>query len=155
MRTIREIKKTTVFDKTTKAKIKKSTLFYFLSLLFFLTGCASMNSSFDCPNKPGVTCRSLDQVNAMVDRGIIGKDSSSINKTSNSSLKTSFMVSTAMSNVMHPPRASEQLARIWIAPYQDIYGNYHGEEVIHVVVQKNHWAVPVEITGLKPKDESK
>ena len=34
-----------------------------------LTACTTMNSSFDCPNKAGVSCKSLDQINGMVDSG--------------------------------------------------------------------------------------
>ncbi len=36
------------------------------------SGCAEADSKFDCPMKPGVSCSSLDQVNAKVDRGEIG-----------------------------------------------------------------------------------
>ncbi len=122
----------------------------FLFFLFFLSGCSSMNSLFDCPHKPGVMCRSLDQVNDMVDREVFG------NKASIPKVKTpkfSFLgsntssVGTVKQSIKKPLRIGEQVVKIWIAPYQDVQGNYHNESEIYTVVNKNQWAVPKEIDG--------
>lgn len=53
---------------------KKIIVMGFLLLPLLLTGCAAMNTNFDCPMKPGVTCESLDSINAKVDRGKIGRE---------------------------------------------------------------------------------
>jgi hypothetical protein len=43
-----------------------------ISTLGLLAGCAGLNSQFDCPMPPGVMCKSLDEVNKMVDQGKLG-----------------------------------------------------------------------------------
>lgn len=40
-----------------------------MMLCFFLTGCMGINKKFDCPLKGGVTCKSVSEVNDLVDRG--------------------------------------------------------------------------------------
>jgi hypothetical protein len=44
-----------------------------ISTLGLLAGCAGLNSQFDCPMPPGVMCKSLDEVNRMVDQGKLGR----------------------------------------------------------------------------------
>lgn len=112
----------------------------------YLSACTT-NSSFDCPNKAGVSCRSLDQINAMVDKGEIHgrmqEDSSDlaltrINQSANSDEFQSFPSS---SNFIpgQPIRYGETVQRIWIAPYEDIEGNYHQDSLIYAVMKDGHW----------------
>ncbi len=118
--------------------------FVYLSFLFLLTGCGAMNSKFDCPNKPGVTCRSLDQVNDMVDKGIIGREV-------NTKIRAQVFAPTYFSNknpLISPSnslRSGEQVMRIWVAPYQDTNNNYHNESTLYTIVHKNSWTVPKEV----------
>lgn len=44
-------------------------LFFLLLATSCLSGCASMNTDFDCPKASPVMCKSLDEVNEMVDYG--------------------------------------------------------------------------------------
>ena len=105
-----------------------------------------MNSSFDCPNKPGVSCHSLDQVNDMVDKGIIGKELGfKGHNTQKFHVPGGFNIGNS-AGATSPLRTGEQVVRIWTAPYQDVYGNYHNEGVIYTVVNKNTWFAPKEIT---------
>ena len=138
----------------------------FISFVIFLTGCSSMNSKFDCPNQPGVTCKSIDQVNDIVDRGLIGRSGSIENtkkisdpkfypiKNIKNNLNIGDTVNNSASNNANNQtnhrvfRAGEQVVCIWIAPYQDIYGNYHNESSIHTVVRKSNWVVPQGIVEL-------
>ncbi len=117
---------------------------FILTLITFLSGCSSMNSSFDCHNKPGVTCRSLDQVNDMVDRGLIGREIN-ISK-SNPAYLTMKELNKQNLNRLNSLRQGEQVVRVWVAPYQDVSSNYHNESTLYTVVRKNNWAVPKEIT---------
>lgn len=135
------------------SKTKQITLSFILLFSVFLTGCSSMNSKFDCPNKPGVTCRSIDQVNDMVDRGVIGRDISirnihtskfySIYPIKNNSNTASAFNPTNLSP--SPLRSGEQVVRVWVAPYQDVNSNYHNESTIYTIVHKSNWAAPKEI----------
>lgn len=133
----------------TKENIKQKIIFIpILVLMTFLSGCSSMNSSFDCPNKPGVTCRSLDQVNDMVDRGVIGRERTSIGKTKSASQAYLAMREVNKQNLssrLNSLRLGEQVVRVWVAPYQDVNSNYHNESTLYTVVRKSNWAVPKEI----------
>jgi len=123
-------------------RLKRTIEILFLFMPILLTGCSSMNSKFDCPNKPGVNCRSLDQVNNMVDRGILGRSSS---KERVVSKFYSIKSKTAFNNLVPTLRSDEQVIRVWIAPYQDTNNNYHNESTVYTVARKSNWAVPVEI----------
>lgn len=111
-------------------------------LLVGLMGCTSMNSKFSCPNKPGVNCRSLDQVNDMVDRGLVGMEETHRSKNLNKWSMQNINRQPPQSDVL---RMGEQVVRVWIAPYQDVNNNYHNESIIYTVVRKNKWAVQKEI----------
>lgn len=127
--------------------IKQKIIFIpILAIMIFLSGCSSMNSSFDCQNKPGVTCRSLDQVNDMVDRGLIGRERNIEKTKSNPAyLAIRELNKQNLSNRLNSLRQGEQVVRVWIAPYQDVSSNYHNESTLYTVVRKNNWAVPKEI----------
>lgn len=128
----------------------------FLSI-FVLTGCGVMNSHFDCPHKPGVMCRSLDQVNAMVSKGVFDKKHNKrikipkFYKVNSLSLKSSIGGNPRKRNIekkrvtQKPLRSGERVVRVWVAPYQDIEGNYHNESEIYTAVNKNRWIVPKKI----------
>lgn len=111
-----------------------------------LSACTTMNSSFDCPNKAGVNCRSLDQINRMVDTGEIrGRSQMSYQNevtpttlaTSNSSEFQSFPTASFVPG--QPIRYGETVQRIWIAPYEDTEGNYHQDTLIYSIMKGGHW----------------
>lgn len=124
--------------------MKKIMLLAAVGMQLSLSGCSSMNSSFDCPNKAGVTCKSLDQINTMVDNGQIqGRTStggtwSTMQTTSNSGDFQTFP-STSAYKVGEPIRYGETVQRIWIAPFEDTDGNYHQDSTIYSVMNHGHW----------------
>lgn len=127
--------------------------FLFIPLLM-LTACTTMNSSFDCPNKAGVNCKSLDQINSMVNSGEIRGRTQTVHEVGTQSTNiaefNSFSSTTSFTD--QPIRHGETVQRIWIAPYEDTEGNYHQESVIHAVMKNSHWAGrPVKPTT--PSDE--
>lgn len=114
-------------------------------VLAVLVGCSSMNSKFDCPNKPGVNCKSLDQVNDMVDRGAIGRDISVKSTRTPSFYPAYYNNKNNLVSLNGSLRGGEQVMKIWVAPYQDVHNNYHNESTIYTVVRKNSWMVPKEV----------
>ena len=88
-----------------------------------LNGCASMNSKFDCPMKPGIRCESLDQVNARVDRA---ESHAYAHDASDTDDEDKFSSHTALNN-------KQKIMHIWIAPYVDKEGNYHEGSSIYSV----------------------
>lgn len=123
-----------------------------LPILILLSGCAEMNSKFDCPMTPCVRCESLDQVNARVDRGEIGASTGTASTrhaidrnyscTQIYSIKQPCFVN---ASIRKPLRYSETVQHIWIAPFEDTSGNYHQESNIYTIAKPGHWiASPVK-----------
>lgn len=121
-----------------------------IGLLFcglLLSGCAKMNSKFDCPMKPGVMCESLDQVNAQVNQGTLGGTSTSMTPTCKNcetqknkdfgNFTTPYP--TIAMNPGDPVRYGETVLRIWMAPYEDKDGNYYQPTILYTVVKPGHW----------------
>lgn len=109
-------------------------------LLMGLTGCTSMNSSFDCPNKAGVRCKSLDQINGMVNNGQIRSHSVMTNNVPVVSVdQPEFQPFNGSMTGYSPMRYRETVQRIWIAPYEDTEGNYHAESFVYAVMKGGQW----------------
>lgn len=115
-----------------------------LAPLTSLSGCAEMNSTFDCPMKPGVSCASLDEVNAKVDRGEIGSSSTELPHPSTKNISLNQTQPTEPPSFSEarwkkPLRYGESVQHIWVAPYEDTAGNYHQESDIYTIVKPGHW----------------
>lgn len=106
-----------------------------------LSACSSMNGSFDCPNKAGVNCKSLDQVNDMVDSGQLHGRSSFSSQDGSSSSSTEFEAFPTATTYSpgSPLRYGETVQRIWVAPYEDTEGNYHQDSLMYAIVKRGHW----------------
>jgi conjugal transfer pilus assembly protein TraV len=110
-----------------------------ISILIFclLTGCAGMNNKFDCPAKPGVTCKSVSEVNDMVDQGVLPRKDCPNGKCSSSQRPYGGMVTAEPFNAERYP---EQLLTIWMAPFEDETGVRHSDSFMNVVVREAQWA---------------
>jgi conjugal transfer pilus assembly protein TraV len=106
-----------------------------------LSACSSMNGSFDCPNKAGVNCKSLDQINDMVDSGQIRGRSGFTSKGDIETESAEFAAfpSTAIYHGGAPLRYGETVQRIWVAPYEDTEGNYHQDSLMYSIVKRGYW----------------
>lgn len=117
-----------------------------INLSGFLTSCAAMNSNFDCPNKAGVMCKSVDQINSMVDTGQIQGRTQQVAQSCqqlNSEFQPYTTSTRCCPNV--PLRCGETVQRIWIAPYEDTENNYHQDNLIYTVIKDGHWiGLPVK-----------
>lgn len=125
----------------------KLRIHYLLILLaILLTSCSSMNSSFDCPNCAGVMCKSVDQINGMVDSGQIrGRTQASVE---NVSPTTEFQPYSVTSGFYPgaPLRYGETVQRIWIAPFEDTEKNYHQDSYMYAIIKDGHWiGSPVKV----------
>jgi conjugal transfer pilus assembly protein TraV len=113
-----------------------------IASISLLAGCSSMNGSFDCPQQQGVLCKSLDEVNAMVDSGTLGASNAVTKKPdvvrapAGGHTPYVFHQSTAAT----PFRQPETVMHVWIAPYEDSAGNYHQDSSIYKVVRPGHWS---------------
>jgi conjugal transfer pilus assembly protein TraV len=123
-------------------------LLMLLSITGFLAACSSMNSGFDCPNKAGVMCKSVDQINGMVDTGQIQGRSQELTKVGQSNQEFQPYPVTAAYSPGAPLRYGETVQRIWIAPYEDTENNYHQDNLMYAIVKDGHWI------GTPPKSEA-
>ncbi len=105
-------------------------------MVFLLCGCSSMNSDFTCPMKNGIRCQSLDEVNTAIDTGTFNLEKKAIEKQ-----KITFKYKYRNNVNARPIRGSEQVIKVWIAPYVDKKGNYHQATEIYTVVGKPHWII--------------
>ena len=90
--------------------------------LLSLTACTSYKEGFDCEAVPGVGCRSISEVDKMIDEGKIGAGDTS-NKESNPQEE-----SKEDNKYLSPIRG----VRVWIAPYSDDDGTTHGAQNLFV-----------------------
>jgi conjugal transfer pilus assembly protein TraV len=109
-----------------------------------LVGCTTSHEVFDCPAGKGMGCRSISQVNRMVNQGEIAQDpepervspSVSLSSADADRLSTSLM---GEGRVVK--RVSEEHLRVWIAPFVDERGDFHEASRIHTVLRPGHWDV--------------
>src|SRR5690606_10943155 len=108
--------------------MKRFVMVIFVLINIGLLSACTTNSSFDCPNKAGVNCRSLDQINHMVDSGQIrGRTQMDVREET----KTNLVDGAEFQSFPKAPpfipgqpiRYGETVQRIWIAPYEDTDGN--------------------------------
>ena len=120
--------------------IIKVALLWVCSIL--ITGCGM--KKFDCPYTDGVSCKSLSEVNEMVDRGEQGKKSCK-NK---SKVKEDFINKAQLDldrtlvlpiDTREPQRIPEKIIGIWLAPYESVDGTFHQQTFINTVVMPAHW----------------
>jgi len=123
----------------------------FLSFIcLFLTGCSTSSETFDCQVGQGVGCKSISTVNKMVDQGYLEDEKGEEAAPSSVLSSSSPVISTAsLSQQLDTPladefsvhRIQEEHLRVWIAPYQDIQGNFHEGSIVHTVLKPGYWQV--------------
>ena len=131
----------------------------FLPFLILLSGCSTTSEVFECEAGKGIGCKSVSEVNKMVDNG----------KLTNNEEPDSFKVSapvfeknapiTAMreaglneivlSDQTLVSRVREEHLRVWIAPFQDEQGNLHEGSVVYTVIRPSYWQLTPNSEGVK------
>lgn len=108
---------------------------HFMSALIFsclvITGCTKLNSEFDCPAPNGGSCKRMDQVYSLVNGEGGVEESLAVAPNRNPLILEG--------RPGDPLRYGEGVMRVWVAPYEDIEGNYHQASQVYSVVQKGHW----------------
>lgn len=85
-----------------------------LAMTVFLTGCAGMHSDFSCNATANEGCTPVDLVNDQAEYGVFDKRKAQDNELF---------------------RKNENVQRIWIAPFRDEAGNYHGSSYVYSIVK--------------------
>lgn len=98
-------------------------------LLPLLGGCTSSQETFDCPAGSGVGCKSIVEVNEMINQGEMEKG-----KTSSKNLIITPPLK-GKDVVRHP----EIPLRVFIAGFEDDDGNFHEGGYIHTILKRASW----------------
>lgn len=120
-----------------------------------LSGCSTTSETFDCSPGKGVGCKSISEVNHMVDQGVLGEGALGKGGNNVTTILPPELV-IAMGSLEdkltgiqgaglrlvdggHARRVPEEHLRVWVAPFQDDQGNLHEGSVIHTVLKPGHW----------------
>ncbi|MBN9344400.1 MAG: hypothetical protein BGO76_00975 [Caedibacter sp. 38-128] len=99
--------------------------------LLLLTACTSYKEGFDCEAAPGVGCKSIAEVDHLIDQGKIGAEEE---RNSSNSEETSKEVTVGkQQDSLNKTRG----VHVWIAPYSDDEGVWHGSHSLFVPFRTN------------------
>ena len=104
-----------------------------MALILNLCGCSIANEQFDCKYGKGVGCRSITEVNGMVNQGTLGSNNIV------ASTKTTPRIQNVKTLGSDVERVTEEHLRIWVAPFQDEQGRFHEGSIIHTVLRPGFW----------------
>ncbi len=107
--------------------IKKFIIFSSL----FLIGCQVSKENFDCKYAKGVGCRSITEVNSMINAGKLAAKETKMTVVTKSEVLNSDNIKVQ--------RITEEHLRVWVAPHQDNQGHFHEATVIHSVLKPGFW----------------
>lgn len=96
-----------------------------MTSLLLLTACTSYKEGFDCDAIPGVGCRSISEVDKMIDEGKIGADDTSNKKPNPQEESKGDNKHLSFIKDVH----------VWIAPYSDDEGTTHGAQNLFVPIK--------------------
>ena len=116
-----------------------------LASVEMLGGCAAGNSSFSCDKVAGngLGCASVMQTYELTNHQQM--PSKAKQKAAQQSPIKPQKYSLKAPLPGDPVRFSEQIQRIWIAPFEDSKGIYHEPSYIYMVLKPSHWAgLPVK-----------
>jgi len=104
-------------------------------LMVGVSGCAGHGETFDCAPGIGAQCKSISQVNEMVDHTssqekleLEGQRSKLANVSSN----VSPIDLVSGTRVSHPSWGGKRTLKVWVAPFTDMDGNFHETAIVHI-----------------------
>ena len=111
-----------------------------ICVLINLAGCASYESRFDCNAPDGVGCKSVSEINDMVNHKEIGQGG----KVESKSLEIEPDKITYQAKADHKPekkiiRLPERTMSIWVKGFTDDKGDYVENTKMHTVIKAGGW----------------
>ena len=96
--------------------------------LLTLTACTSYKEGFDCEAVPGVGCKSISEVDHLIDQGKLGADDNSSQENNPQKVIKGDITQT---------ENNKKGVHVWIAPYSDDEGVWHGSQSLFVPLRIN------------------
>jgi len=124
-----------------------------LMVLLALSSCANLKPTSNCPKQTIGQCQSMYTVNDMIDQGAFDTKpaSTQITQTTTKSRNTAkryrrwqqqkIPVAQA-TGTNDPQRQPETVLKIWLAAYEDSFGNYVSEHTLFTTIKPAHWQHP-------------
>jgi len=123
------------------------------TLCLNLCACSTTSETFDCKAGKGVGCKSISEVNHIVNQGGFGESEvekkqaipeirdqgSGISISSQEAKIIPEKIEIPLSKSLAVHRVQEEHVRVWIAPFQDEQGNLHEGSVIYTVLKPGYW----------------
>ena len=130
----------------------------FLPVLILLSGCSTTSEVFECEAGKGIGCKSISEVNKMVDTGKLANNEepdslkavapvfaqNNVNSQNNPIDGNQII----LSDQTMVKRVQEAPLRVWIAPFQDEQGNLHEGSVVHTVIRPGYWQLTAALEGI-------
>jgi len=111
-------------------------------VVLMLSACTNLNRDFSCDAKSGVGCKSISEVNTMVNTGQL-QQSVSINSQQKTQVSpksiTPGKVQGASMTQAPPTRINEISMPIWLAPFTDNEDNFHSSSTVYTVITPGFW----------------
>ena len=124
-----------------EGRLKQALCPCLLLTTLLLSGCSSYKSSFDCPAGVGVGCRSVSEVDALVEKGAltyksvnheVGTEFDDLHSTHLQISNYPLPLSKSGPHIQQP---DSQRLKVWIAGYEDQEGTYHDPRIVHLSVR--------------------
>ena len=117
--------------------MRKNKLIWLLALVQ-LSGCASYSNDFACKAGKGVGCKSISQVNEMINENAITEENVKPHEAEKEHVFNYLPASnpSAKSKVLRIP---EKTMRIWVNSFTDEKGDFIEETYLHTVVESGKW----------------
>lgn len=121
-----------------KVRIQNFSKIAALFLCTQLSACAISKEHFDCPHGKGVGCRSITEVNHMVNKGQLGGTKTLERPFGGASLAPALLPEKLYHDVW-VDRRPDRIIKIWFAPFQDEKGDLHEASTLHTVLKPGFW----------------
>lgn len=131
-------------DRVCEEEMRKSNLIFILSSIF-LSGCANYNSQFDCPAGQGVGCKSIEEIDKLIEAQELPKQEEKISQDKKpvprklSQEKTSRPRNREAYQGVYLNRLPETIQKVLLAGYEDDEGNFYGPQYVYLLVEESKW----------------
>lgn len=110
-------------------------------------GCSPLKHQFECGRDVGVTCKSLGDVDALVEEGALHTPLHETEDLPHVEKNLFLAQGDGSSNAggtdikLDVKRIPEEVATLWFAAHETVSGDYEGESVRYVVMRPARWDV--------------
>lgn len=112
-----------------------------------LGGCTNSQETFDCPAGSGVGCKSIVEVNEMINQGELTSETpgGDVNVRKGTRAGTRAFIATPPLKGAGVIRHPEIPLRVFMAGFEDEEGNFHEGGYVHTILKTASWGTNSEV----------